>query len=80
MPSRSSRYRAELMSRFPHFHNRSTRMIVRAASLLPAMRLREPPFARPGLLHRFAWQAIYALQGSGGRYSGGPALCGRKRP
>jgi ubiquinone/menaquinone biosynthesis C-methylase UbiE len=75
-----AQYRAELMSRYPHFHNRSTRLIVRTAAHLPAMRVRPPPFARPGLMHRFLWQALYALQGSGGRYSGGPALCGRKRP
>lgn len=75
-----AQYRAELMSRFPHFHNRSTKMIVQAAAKLPAARVPAPPFGRPGLIHRFAWQAIYALQGSGGRYSGGPALCGRKRP
>jgi hypothetical protein len=30
------------------------------------------------VFHRFTWQLIYALQGSGGKYSGGPALCGRK--
>ena len=24
------------------------------------------------------WQLIYAIQGSRGKYSGGPALCGRK--
>ena len=73
-----AQYRGLLMAEYPHFHNRTTERLVRAAMKLPAVGGRAPPFRRPGGMHRLVWQAIYALQGSRGRYSGGPALCGRK--
>jgi len=74
-----AQYRASLKADYPFFHTRAAAMFAAAASWLPAIPVSPSPFARPTLLHRFAWQALYALQGSRGRYSGGPALCGRKR-
>lgn len=74
-----AQYRGSLMSDYPFFHTRAAAAFATVASSLPAIKASPPPFARPTVLHRFAWQALYALQGSRGRYSGGPALCGRKR-
>lgn len=74
-----AQYRHSLLDEYPFFHTRAAAAFATFAAALPAMGLQKPPFRRPGLWHRFAWQALYALQGSGGRYSGGPALCGRKR-
>lgn len=74
-----AQYRQQLTTTYPFFHTRAAATFARVAAALPAMPVTPPPFARPTLFHRFAWQALYALQGSGGRYSGGPAFCGRKR-
>jgi ubiquinone/menaquinone biosynthesis C-methylase UbiE len=75
-----AQFRGSLLDEHPHIHTRQTAAIVKMAMMLPRIKIQGPPFKRPGLLHRFIWQAAYAAQGSGGRYSGGPALCGRKRP
>ncbi len=73
-----AQYRGDLIGEYPHFHNERTEMIVRMAMKLPRAEKVSPPFQTPTLLHQCVWQAIYALQGSRGQYSGGPALCGRK--
>ena len=73
-----AQYRGALLKEYPNFHNKSTEMIVKLAMKLPQVKTTPPPFVKPSWLHQFVWQAIYALQGSRGRYSGGPALCGRK--
>jgi hypothetical protein len=75
-----SQFRGEMLKRYPHFHTRATAMVVKLAMKLPRLGNDQPPFIRPALRHQIFWQAIYALQGARGRYSGGPALCGRKRP
>jgi SAM-dependent methyltransferase len=75
-----AQYRSALSREYTHFHNANTRRIVALAGKLPPIAIPKPPFSAPSLAHRFIWQAIYALQGSRGRYSGGPALCGRKQP
>ena len=74
-----AQYRQSLRTQYPFFHTRAASAFASAAAWLPAMPVSGPPFAPPTLLHRFIWQALYAWQGSGGRYSGGPAFCGRKR-
>lgn len=74
-----AQYRASLMIDYPFFQTKMAATFARLASAVPAVSIVPPPFARPTALHRFVWQALYALQGSRGRYSGGPALCGRKR-
>jgi ubiquinone/menaquinone biosynthesis C-methylase UbiE len=73
-----AQYRGELRPQHPHFHTKMAERIVNMAMKLPKVHVPPPPFKRPGLINRFLWQAIYALQGSRGKYSGGPALCGRK--
>lgn len=73
-----AQYRGVLSEEYPHFHTRGSELIVKMAMRLPASRSVVPPFRTPTWLHQFTWQVIYALQGSRGRYSGGPALCGRK--
>jgi SAM-dependent methyltransferase len=73
-----AQYRGELAAEHPGFHTRIASAIVRLAMLAPRQRLRTPPFRYPTAWHRFLWQLIYAVQGSGGKYSGGPAFCGRK--
>lgn len=73
-----AQFRGDLMQEYPYFHNRNTERIIRAASRLPRMGRTAPPFGRPSVMHRFVWQALYAVQGSRGRYSGGPSLCARK--
>lgn len=74
-----AQFRAGLMEKHPFIHTKKTAAIVRLAGMLPSVRISGPPFRRPTLLHRFLWQAAYALQGCRGRYSGGPGFCGRKR-
>ena len=74
-----AQYRRALSADYPFFHTAAAAGFAKLAGSLPALRVSSPPFARPTILHRFLWQALYALQGSGGRYSGGPAFCGRKR-
>ncbi len=74
-----AQFRGRMLEKHPHIHTKVTQMVVRGAMMLPEMGSEWPPFRYPTLFHRFIWQAIYALQGSGGRYSGGPAFCGRKR-
>jgi ubiquinone/menaquinone biosynthesis C-methylase UbiE len=72
-------FRGGFLAQYPFFHSRATAKLVHMAMKLPRFAKAGPPFMRPALRHRLFWQAVYALQGSGGRYSGGPALCGRKR-
>jgi ubiquinone/menaquinone biosynthesis C-methylase UbiE len=74
-----AQYRQQLTTQYPFFHTRAAATFARVAAALPAMPVTAPPFMRPTLVHRFVWQALYAWQGSGGRYSGGPAFCGRKQ-
>ena len=74
-----AQYRQQLTTQYPFFHTHAAATFARVAAALPPMPVSAPPFARPTVFHRFAWQALYAWQGSGGRYSGGPAFCGRKR-
>lgn len=74
-----AQYRGSLAEQNPHFHTGLARRVVAMSSRLPAMGGRTPPYTRPNLMDRFFWQAAYALQGSRGRYSGGPAFCARKR-
>lgn len=75
-----AQFRGELLQRHPHFHSRATALMVKMAMKLPKLGGSEPPFVRPTWRHQLFWQTLYALQGSRGKYSGGPALCGRKRP
>lgn len=75
-----SQYRGELIERYPFFYTRISRMIAEAALKLPPIGKQSPPFDEPTVLHRFFWQAVYALQGARGQYSGGPTLCARKPP
>lgn len=63
-----------------NFQRKASAWVVDLALSLPEMGTSTPPFARPTGLHALFFQAIYALQGSRGAYSGGPAFCGRKRP
>lgn len=74
-----AQYRQSLTAQYPFFHTRAASTFAKLSAWLPAVAVSGPPFARPTLLHQVAWQALYAWQGSGGRYSGGPAFCGRKR-
>jgi ubiquinone/menaquinone biosynthesis C-methylase UbiE len=74
-----AQFRGDLMEQHPYFHTRATRILVKMAMKLPRFGRSRPPFIRPALRHQVFWQTVYALQGSRGRYSGGPALCGRKR-
>lgn len=73
-----AQYRGGLAERSPHFHTALARKVVAMSLRLPPMGSRTAPYRRPNILDRFFWQAVYALQGSAGRYSGGPALCARK--
>ena len=72
--------RGRMAAEYPGFHTSIAAKIVRAAMAAPQVTPGAPPFRFPTLFHRFMWQLIYAIQGSRGRYSGGPALCGRKTP
>lgn len=74
-----AQFRGALLKQHPHFHTKSTALMVKMAAKLPRLGKDRPPFIRPALRHQIFWQTLYALQGSRGRYSGGPALCGRKR-
>ncbi len=74
-----AQFRGELLAQHPHFHTATTAMMVKLATMMPRLGKDRPPFVKPALRHQIFWQAIYALQGSRGRYSGGPALCGRKK-
>lgn len=69
-------YRGSLDTRFAR---RSSRLAAAMARWLPAMGRSVPPFKRPTRLHAFLFQVLYAWQGLGGAYSGGPAFCGRRR-
>lgn len=73
-----AQFRGRLASAYPGYHTRIAAAIVRLAMMAPQVEVRTPPFPYPIVFHRFLWQLIYAIQGSGGKYSGGPALCGRK--
>lgn len=73
-----AQYRGSLAQQYPNFHTGLARNVVAVWLHLPAMGARKPPFRRPNLFARFFWQLVYAVQGSRGRYSGGPALCARK--
>lgn len=70
-----AQHRASLSSRF---QRRSSQVIVGLLSALPPMGRATPPFARPTWLHALLFQVLYAIQGAGGAYSGGPAFCVRK--
>jgi len=70
-----AQYRGALAGRF---QRKASAWVVDLASSLPSMGKSTPPFARPTGLHALLFQALYALQGSRGSYSGGPAFCGRK--
>jgi hypothetical protein len=74
-----AQYRGELSKRNPHFHTGLARKVVGATTRLPRLSPRRLPFVRPNILDRFFWQSMYAIQGSRGRYSGGPSLTARKR-
>lgn len=74
-----AQFRGGLLEKFPYIHTKATAILVKLAMKLPRIETCGPPFTRPAIRHQFFWQAAYALQGSRGRYSGGPALCGRKR-
>lgn len=71
-----AQYRGALSA---NFQRGSSQLVVDAVSRLPAMGRSGPPFRRPSPLHSLMFQLLYALQGAGGDYSGGPAFCGRKR-
>ena len=73
-----AQYRGRLRETYPGFHTRIAAAIVGLAMAAPRIADRTPPFRYPSIWHRFLWQLIYAIQGSAGKYSGGPALCGRK--
>lgn len=73
-----AQFRGRLAGEYPGYHTRIAAAIVRLAMMAPRVETRTPPFRHPTVFHRFMWQLIYAVQGSGGKYSGGPALCGRK--
>ena len=75
-----AQYRGALAKDYPFFHTRLSETIAKTSLRLPPLGTRSPPFDKPTILHRFFWQAMYALQGARGRYSGGAALCGRKYP
>lgn len=68
-------YRSSLSS---HYARRSSRIVSRLLTALPAMGRTVPPFSRPSAAHSLLFQMAYAIQGAGGSYSGGPAFCGRK--
>jgi ubiquinone/menaquinone biosynthesis C-methylase UbiE len=70
--------RGRMAGEYPGYHTRIAATLVDLAMMGPQVATGEPPFKRPTAWHRFAWQLIYAIQGSGGKYSGGPALSGRK--
>ncbi len=74
-----AQFRGGLLKEHPFIHTRTTATLIKLATKLPRFTTNGPPFITPGLRHQVFWQAIYALQGSRGRYSGGPALCGRKQ-
>jgi ubiquinone/menaquinone biosynthesis C-methylase UbiE len=73
-----AQYRGSLAKQYPSFHTNLARSVVLFSQHLPQTTIRKAPFRRPNLIDRFFWQSVYALQGSGGRYSGGPSLCARK--
>ena len=74
-----AQFRGQLLDKYPFFHTKATALLVKMAMKLPRLATGGPPFVRPALRHQVFWQAVYAFQGSRGRYSGGPALCGRKQ-
>lgn len=69
------RRRAELLDEYP-LKSRTWRRLLAAGKFLPASRPRVP--ARPGVMSRGFWQAVYAWMGRGGAYSQGAALSARK--
>jgi hypothetical protein len=71
-------YRAELAAQRPAEQGFS-RAVMKLAASLPNVKTARPPFARPTLVHRFLWQAYWALRGATGEYSQGAALSARKR-
>jgi ubiquinone/menaquinone biosynthesis C-methylase UbiE len=73
-----AQFRGRLLQKYPFIHTKTTENVAKIAAKLPRIGVSGPPFVKPGLRHQLVWQAIYALQGSRGRYSGGPALCGRR--
>jgi SAM-dependent methyltransferase len=74
-----AQFRGSLLQDHTFFHTKTTAMLVKIAMKFPHIKESGPPFTKPKLSHQLFWQAAYALQGSRGRYSGGPAMCGRKR-
>ena len=56
-------YCGTLAKDYPFFHTRLSKTIAKTSLRLPSMGTRSPPFDRPTILHRFFWQAMYALQG-----------------
>ncbi len=73
-----AQFRGRMAREYPGFHTRIAASIVRLAMAAPQATAGSPPFRVPTVFHQFMWQLIYAIQGSRGKYSGGPALCGRK--
>jgi ubiquinone/menaquinone biosynthesis C-methylase UbiE len=73
-----AQFRGDLARDYPGYHTRIAEAIVGIAMMAPRVAAPTPPFRYPTAWHRFVWQLVYAIQGSGGKYSGGPALCGRK--
>ena len=70
-----AQYRGALSGRF---QRSLSRWVVRLALMLPSIGMVSPPFKRPSRLHALFFETMYLLQGLRGKYSGGPAFCGRK--
>jgi ubiquinone/menaquinone biosynthesis C-methylase UbiE len=73
-----AQFRGALLKEHPFIHTKTTAALINLATKLPRCPISGPPFTKPKIRHQLFWQTVYALQGSRGRYSGGPALCGRK--
>jgi ubiquinone/menaquinone biosynthesis C-methylase UbiE len=70
-------FRADLVEQYPP-GGALDRALLSLMGSLPRLPRRKPPFRRPSAFHRFFWQALWAWQGRGGRYSQGAALSARK--
>lgn len=70
-------YRSELATQ-SDAEGAASRAVMRLVDRLPRIPAARPPFRRPTVLHRFLWQAYWAIRGATGEYSQGAALCARK--
>lgn len=74
---RCVRYRADLLDEYP-IQRKGLHKVMGLARKIPFDPKGKSQYRKPGSLHKFLWQSVYAWQGRSGYYSHGVAVGARK--